>query len=56
VRELMASPTAWRSHSPGPLLFGRPVLLRGTRKNITELIGWIWVAVELSRLLRRRAP
>jgi hypothetical protein len=32
------------------------MLFRGTRKNIAELIAWLWLAVELARLLRRRRP
>jgi hypothetical protein len=52
----MPALAAQRSRHHGPRLFEGPVLLRGTRKNIAELIGWIWVAVELARLLRRRRP
>jgi hypothetical protein len=52
----MASLAAQRSRHHGPRLFEGPVLLRGTRKNIAELIGWIWVAIELARLVRRRRP
>jgi hypothetical protein len=47
VRELSYPPRA-------PSLFEGPVLFRRTRGDIAELIGWIWVAVELARLLRRR--
>jgi len=52
----MASLAARRSRHHPPRLFEGPVLLRGTRKNIAELIGWIWVAIELARLVRRRRP
>lgn len=52
----MGSLAAQRSRHQGPRLFEGPLLLRGTRKNIAELIGWIWVAVELIRLVRRRRP
>ena len=27
------------------------MFFRGTRKSIAELIGWIWVAIELARLV-----
>jgi hypothetical protein len=52
----MASLAAQRSRHHGPRLFGGPVLLRGTRKSIAELVGWMWVAIELARLVRRRRP
>jgi hypothetical protein len=52
----MASLAAQRSRRQGPRLFEGPVLLRGTRKNIAELIGWIWVVIEVARLVRRRRP
>jgi hypothetical protein len=52
----MASLVAQRSRHHGPRLFEGPVLLRGTRKSIAELIGWIWVAIEIVRLVRRRRP
>ena len=52
----MASLAAQRSRHRGPRLFEGPVFFRGTRKSIAELIGWIWVAIELARLVRRRRP
>jgi hypothetical protein len=39
---------------PGPRLFEGPVLLRGTRRNVAELIGLAWLALEIVRLLRSR--
>ncbi|HEY3578113.1 MAG TPA: hypothetical protein VGK68_09010 [Gaiellaceae bacterium] len=52
----MASLAAHRSHPRGPRLFEGPLLLRRTRADIAELIAWIWVAVEVARLLRRPRP
>ena len=52
----MASLAVQRSRHHEPRLFEGPVFFRGTRKNIAELIGWIWVAAELARLVRRRRP
>jgi hypothetical protein len=52
----MASLAAQRVRARGPRLLDGPLLLRGTRQNIAELIGWLWLAVELVRLLRRRRP
>jgi hypothetical protein len=52
----MASLAARSPHPQGQRLLKRPVLLRGTRRNIAELLGWILVAVEVTRLLRRPRP
>jgi hypothetical protein len=38
----------------GPRVFEGPLLLRGTRTNITELIGGVWLVLEIARLLRSR--
>jgi hypothetical protein len=42
-----------RAARRGPRLFGEPMLLRRTRKDIAELVAVVWLAVELVRLLKR---
>jgi hypothetical protein len=46
--------TVDRSCADETRLLRAPVLLRGTRKDVAELIGWIWLAVEFARLVRSR--
>jgi hypothetical protein len=46
--------TVDRSRAGETRLFRGPVLLRGTRKDVAELVGWIWLAVEFARLVRSR--
>ena len=53
--QAMASLAPQRARPRGSRVFEGPVLLRGTRRNIAELIGWIWLAVELARLIRHRS-
>lgn len=43
-----------RSYSGETRLLRRPVLLRGTRKDVAELVGWIWLTVECAGLVRSR--
>jgi hypothetical protein len=43
-----------RSRPDQTRLLRGPVLLRRTRKDVAELAGWIWLAVEISRLVRSR--
>jgi hypothetical protein len=38
----------------GPRLFEEPLLLRRARKDLFELVGLIWLAVEIARLVRSR--
>ena len=37
-----------------PRLFTGPVLLRGTRRSVADLIGAVWLAFEIARLVRSR--
>jgi hypothetical protein len=37
-----------------PRLFGRPVLLRRTRRNVVELVGWVWLLIEVAGWVRSR--
>jgi len=46
--------TVDRSRAGETRLFKGPVLLRGTRRDVAELIGWIWLALEVGRLVRSR--
>jgi hypothetical protein len=50
----MASLTAQRVRRRGPRLFEGPMLLGRTRRNIAELAGWVWLVVEIVRLVRSR--
>jgi hypothetical protein len=43
-----------RSRPGETRLFGGPVLLRKMRRDIAELIGWIWLAIEVGRVVRSR--
>jgi hypothetical protein len=49
----MAS-TAQRARPQGPRLLEKPMLLVRTRRDIAELIGCVWLAVEIVRLVRSR--
>lgn len=46
--------TVDRSRGGETRLLRGPVLLRRTRRDVAELIGWIWLAVEFARLVRSR--
>lgn len=43
-----------RSHYGETRLLGGPVVLRDTRKDVAEIVGWIWLGVECARLVRSR--
>ncbi|HKD95696.1 MAG TPA: hypothetical protein VKB43_13400 [Gaiellaceae bacterium] len=45
---------AARATHPGPRLFQDPVLLRKTRRDIADLVGLVWLALEVVRLVRSR--
>jgi hypothetical protein len=50
----MASLAARRARRQGPHIFDGPMLFARTRRDIAELVGLLWLAVEVSRLVRRR--
>jgi hypothetical protein len=50
----MASLAARRARRESPRLFDGPVLLVKTRRDIAELVGLVWLALEVSRLVRKR--
>jgi hypothetical protein len=50
----MASLAARRARPPGPRLFEGPMFLRRTRRNVAELVGWVWLAVEVTGWVRSR--
>jgi hypothetical protein len=50
----MASLAARRARRQGPRLFEGPVLFSRTRRNIAELVGVLWLAVELARHFRSK--
>ena len=37
-----------------PRLFAGPLLLRRTRRNLADLVGAVWLALEIARLVRSR--
>jgi hypothetical protein len=37
-----------------PRLFAGPVVLRRTRKTVADLIGAVWLVLEIARLVRAR--
>ena len=37
-----------------PRLFTGPVVLRRTRKSVADLIGAVWLVLEIARLVRAR--
>jgi len=47
---------AARRSPPGPRLFEGPVLLPGTRRTVAELIGGVWLVLQVARLVRSRLP
>jgi hypothetical protein len=50
----MASLAARRARRQDPHLFDGPVLFVRTRRDIAELVGLVWLAFEVSRLVRER--
>lgn len=50
----MASLTAQRARPRGTRLFEGPVLFDRTRRDIAELIGCVWLIIEVVRLVRSR--
>ena len=51
--QAMASLAARRARRQGPHTFEGPVLFARTRRDIAELVGLLWLAVEASRLVRK---
>jgi len=45
---------AARATHGGPRLFGGPVLLRRTRRDLAELAGLVWLGLAIVRLVRTR--
>ena len=37
-----------------PRLFAGPLLLRRTRRSVADLIGVVWLGLEIARLVRSR--
>jgi hypothetical protein len=50
----MVSPTTRRARSRGPRLFEGPTLFGRTRRDIGELVGLVWLSIEIVRLVRSR--
>ena len=50
----MGSLTTRRARPRGPRLFEGPTLFVRTRRDIAELIGWVWLSIEIVRLVRSR--
>jgi hypothetical protein len=50
----MASLAARRARRQGPHIFEGPLLFAMTRRDIAELVSLLWLAVEVSRLVRKR--
>jgi hypothetical protein len=50
----MASLAARQQRRNGPRLFDGPVLFRRTRARVVELVGLLWLAAEVVRLVRSR--
>jgi hypothetical protein len=50
----MASAAAQHGRRNEPRLFQGPVTFRRTRKAVTELVGYVWLAVQIAQLVRRR--
>ena len=43
-----------RTARQGPRLLEGPTLFRHTRRDVAELVGWVWLAVELGRFAHSR--
>ena len=50
----MAVRAAQRARPPEPRLFEEPLLLRRTRRDLAELVGLVWLALEIVRFVRSR--
>jgi hypothetical protein len=50
----MASLTAQRARPRGPRLFEGPTLFGRTRTDIADLVGCVWLTIEVARLVRSR--
>lgn len=50
----MASLAERRARRQGPRLFEGPVLFSRTRRDIAELVGLVWLAVEVARHFRSK--
>jgi hypothetical protein len=50
----MASLAARRARRQGPHIFDGPMLFARTRRDVAELVSLLWLAVEVSRLVRKR--
>jgi hypothetical protein len=50
----MGSLAARRARRQDPHIFDGPVLFVRTRGDIAEIVGFLWLAVEVSRLVRNR--
>jgi hypothetical protein len=50
----MASLAARRARRHGPRLFEGPMLFSRTRRDLAELVGLLWLAVEVARLVRSK--
>jgi hypothetical protein len=50
----MASLAARRARRQEPRFFEGPMVFSRTRRDIAELAGLLWLAVEVSRLVRSR--
>ena len=53
MRELSAN-TTQRARPREDRVFKGPMLLGRTRRDIAELIGWVWLAIEVAHLVRGR--
>ena len=54
MRELSANTATQRARPREDRVFKGPMLLGRTRRDIAELIGWVWLAIEVARLVRGR--
>jgi len=50
LRAAERPPRGTRLFAPGP------VLLPGTRRTVAELIGGVWLVLQIARLVRSRLP
>lgn len=54
MRGLSAERATQRSRPRDQRVLRGPALLGRTRRDIAELIGWVWLTIEVSRLVRSR--
>ena len=50
----MASLASRRARRPGPHLFDGPMLFVRTRRDVAEIVGLVWLGIEVARLLRSK--